>query len=804
MRLIQSWLLATFVALAMTVGALAQDASPLPDYDRWAITATNAEQTLSEGQASDSALETRRASIAHWREDFLAAQDTNAARIATIESQINALGAAPAEGETEDPEIAKRREELGAQLTALRAPVVRAEEAYTRANGLIAEIDRVIRERQADALLELGPTPLNPTYWPRAMDDVLNSLHKSWIEVKTNATSQFRRDLARQNLPVILVLVVVGVMLLARGQSWARAGVQYLRGKAPRGTGVFRFLVSLGQVVLPLLGIYALVQAAQATGFVGTRWLLLLEQIPLWATLLLGIHWLADESFHENDEIATLPLEPSERVRAGRYADMLAWAYVLKEVLDSIGQFDNYSAATNAVLDFPLLVVSGLLLFRLGRVRNDVAMAGSAEAREGEQSYFRLRFARLMGRTAMIIGILGPVMAAIGYARVGEALVYPFIASLALVGLLLVLQRFINDLYELATGRRADAQDSLLPVLGGFALTLIFIPFVALIWGARVADLTEIWARFQEGFTLGDTRISPTDFLIVIIVFVMGYMVTRLLQGAFRTSILPKTKIDQGGQNAIVSGMGYVGIFVAAIVAITAGGLDLSSLAIVAGALSVGIGFGLQNIVSNFVSGIILLIERPITEGDWIEVNGTHGIVKDISVRSTRLETFDKYDLIIPNADFVSGTVANSTRGNSLGRIIVSVGVAYGSDTRKGEKILRDIARHHDMVLMNPEPFIFFKGFGADSLDFEIRCILRDVGAGLVVRTEMHHQIYERFKAEGIEIPYAQRDVWLRNPEALMGQPPKPEEPTESKPIAPVDSGPGSSAGVEPDAGGDR
>ncbi len=792
-----------FVTLTLTVGAFAQDASSLPDYAGWATTASNAEEVLAAGQASDDALERLRASIADWRERFLAAQDINAARITTIESQIDALGAAPAEGETEDPEIAKRREELNGQLTELRAPIVRAEEAYTRANGLIAEIDRVIRERQADALLELGPTPLNPTYWPRALNDVLDSLHKSWIEVKTNATSSFRQDVARQNLPVIVVLTVVGFLLLSHGQSWARAAVQYLRGKAPRGTGVFRFLVSLGQVALPLIGIYALVQAALATGFVGTRWLLLLEQVPLWATLLLGIHWLADESFHENDEIATLPLEPSERVRAGRYADLLAWAYVLKEILDSIGQFDDYSAETHAVLDFPLLVISGLVLFRLGRVRNDVAMAGSAAAREGETSFFRLRFARLMGRAAMIIGVVGPVMAAIGYSRVGEAMVYPFIASLALVGLLLVLQRFINDLYELATGRRADAQDSLLPVLGGFALTLIFIPFVALIWGARVADLTEIWARFQEGFTLGDTRISPTDFLIVIIVFVLGYMVTRLLQGAFRTSILPKTKIDQGGQNAIVSGMGYVGIFVAAIVAITAGGLDLSSLAIVAGALSVGIGFGLQNIVSNFVSGIILLIERPITEGDWIEVNGTHGIVKDISVRSTRLETFDKYDLIIPNADFVSGTVANYTRGNSLGRIIVSVGVAYGSDTRKVEKILLDIARHHDMVLMNPEPFVFFKGFGADSLDFEIRCILRDVGAGLVVRTEMHHQIYEKFKEEGIEIPYAQRDVWIRNPEALGGEKPSPLAPAvESKPeVEPPPAGPGSSAGVEPEAG---
>ena len=750
----------------------AQDSPAGPDYGTWQDTATRAEDAIETGRASNVALEELRAEIVGWREAFLSAQSTNGTRLSTLRTQIEALGPVPENGE-ESEEIAARRAELNSQLSRLQAPVLAADEAFTRANGIISEIDRIIRERQTDALLTLGPSPLNPVLWGRGLQELGATFRDLGGELSDAWANPVQRASTIKDLPITLVLTGIGLILILRGRRWTTRLGSRLYDRWNSGKDVWGFLISLTQVAIPLVGIFVLREALFATGLIGLKGSEIVSALPIWGAILLGARWLAGRLFPARAATPPLAVQLERRAEARSYTTLLAVLLVVQGAIGLLSQVGNMSDETVVVLSFPIIVLTALVLYRLGQF-----LTGQLATHEedGGNVAYRDRVVRLLSRGAKLVAIASPVAAAIGFTAAANALIYPFVLMLALLSAVLLLQKLVSDTYALVTHAPEGQTDALIPVLIGFLLTLLALPLLALIWGARVADLTEIWARFREGFSLGGTRISPTDFLAFVMVFALGYGVTRLVQGALRTSVLPKTKIDPGGQNAIVVGLGYFGIFVAALVAITSAGIDLSSIAIVAGALSVGIGFGLQNIVSNFVSGIILLIERPISEGDWIEVGGQQGYVRDISVRSTRIETFDRTDVIVPNADLVSGTVTNFTRGNTVGRVIVPVGVAYGTDTRRVEAILREIAEAHPMVLAQPAPGIIFQGFGADSLDFEIRAILRDVNWMLAVKSEINHQIAKRFADEGIEIPFAQRDIWIRNREALRaaGQPESP------------------------------
>ena len=638
----------------------------------------------------------------------------------------------------------------------LQAPGIAADEAYRRADGLIREIDRVVRERQADELLKLWPNPLYPGNWPDAASALTRTAEALWSEVALRWQDARSRKALADNLPVIVPLLVFAIAVLWRGRRWTEGLIAMLQGPASvRGRRIWGFLASLALIIVPTLGFVALAEALTSSRMLGPVGSGIAENLGQIGLTFFAAVWLGNRAFPAGDGRGAILALSADQRALGRFLTaafglLLAVARLRRVAMETLEVPDT----ATSVLNLPFVLVGAVLILRMGLL---IRVAAAAPVEESRGNY-RQRLLGLLARAAIVIGIIGPVLAAIGYISAGSALIFPAALSLGLAALLQLTQRLIGDLYGMVARSDSAETDALAPVLISFALTLATLPLFALIWGARVADLPELWTRFQEGFTLGESRISPTDFLFFAVVFGLGWSLTRLFQGAMKTQVLPRTGMDQGGQNALVSGLGYVGIFVSALVAINSTGIDLSGLAIVAGALSVGIGFGLQTVVSNFVSGIILLIERPISEGDWIEVGPVQGIVASISVRSTRIQTFDRSDVIVPNSDLISQRVTNWTRFSLTGRLIVAVTVPFTADSRRVETILREIAEAQPLVLLSPPPIVALLAFGPETMNFEMRMILRDVNFLVEVRSEVNHQIARRFADEGIVFSNTHRD----------------------------------------------
>ncbi|MDC0652866.1 DUF3772 domain-containing protein [Planktomarina temperata] len=735
------------------------------DYDRWAATANMAQDTLEAGTASGAFLHELRKQLALRRSEFSEVQNFSPARLATLEEQLAALGPVPESG-TEPVEIAERRMILAQEIKVLNATRLRAREAYKQADGLISEIDAALSAKETENLLQLRPSPIDLRLWPEAVLQVSEKLKSLVGSVSTAWHTPVLRDKAHDQLSLIVALLVAAGVLLTQGRGWlARALRRLSRSEDAYGVDLTQYLLGLGRLVNVLLCVFLVSRAWSISRLYDFDLNVLLQASPWIVAPLFISRWLATQLCPIDETTrSVLALPSGSRVQARfliRFLGVAISAMIFMAFLNSMGDF---SSGTVAVIVVVLVSIAGVGTLRLGgllwRQSN-----GSQAATGAEQVPHRI-VVRL-GQGLAVVAAICIALAVIGYSYLAIELLMTVLLATEFLGILIVTFEAVRNAAAMLSQDRNAGYDSLAAVVVNAALILASLPVFALIAGVRPSELMELWSTFQSGVTLGEVQLSPSVVLQLIVVFVIGLLLTRLIQRTLKIRVLAKTKIDAGGQNAIVSSIGYFGIFLAAVVAITYAGLDLSSLAIVAGALSVGIGFGLQNIVSNFVSGIILLIERPISVGDWIEVGGNMGIVRKISVRSTSIQTFDRTDVIVPNADLVSGTVTNYTHGSSVGRIIVPIGVAYGNDTRKIEELLLPLAEQHPLVLKDPAPSVVFQGFGADSLNFEIRALLADINYGLTVRSELNHQVYEVLTANGIEIPFGQRDIWIRNPEAL-------------------------------------
>ena len=454
-----------------------------------------------------------------------------------------------------------------------------------------------------------------------------------------------------------------------------------------------------------------------------------------------------------------------------------------------------------------LLVLIGLLLGELGRLHlvdksKLMFLAHVYILALAATTLATIRYAHIEGSRAQRLLRFGlPALAALvvvvsmwlGFFNLSTHVLHASVGTVLAILTLKLLSSLIEDLQDgLDTGRYAWqravrrslglAQDEPVPALGWLLLVmqiglwLLFIAALLRIWGMPSQFLTFGNSVLLNGFKIGAVEIVPSRILWAVLILLVMLTAVRWVRGQLENRWLQRTRMERGAREAVATSFGYAGIAAVILLSLSMAGIDFANLALIAGALSVGIGFGLQNVVNNFISGLIMLFERPVKTGDWIMVGTTEGYVRRISIRTTTIETFDRSEVIVPNSELISNQVTNWMHNNHYARFKVPVGVAYGSDTEKVRELLVETARSNLRVVRGhsklPDPWVLFMGFGDSSLDFELRGIVYNADTRLGVISDLNFAIDKAFREHGIEIPFPQRVVHMaQDPGPAQEQP---------------------------------
>lgn len=706
---------------------------------------------------------------------------------------LAALGPVPEDG-TEDETVATKRKELSAALALHSGRVKRVGLIIARAEQALSDMTRDSRTQFREYLLQEGRSPLSFSAWQIAIPEFLDLLVRSYVKAPAKWISELSRNADDSEAAIRYVLFSVAIALAGWPiRKWLLS--RFGRRREITEPSYARRIVAacveaIAHGLIPVLFVIGVTILFVNDLELGYELRIVVVSLARYLIIFFIGYGLIKAVF--TPDLSTWRLTPLHTGASTRVVQRLHAVLVIFTAFGAIGQsltwatpseaLESTYAFAYAIILYPALWA--LLRHRVWR-RGGATPISSGDEEELDRSSTegaaidRTSLFWSRTRTLVSAGLLTiPAAAAAGYPKLTIFLIdASMLTGIAVAGLL-ALRWLGRSLFNgLLAGKRRASQ-RLLSTLDlkdegrtrllfwaylilDLVLVLATVTLLLPLWGVSGEETFSWLGRLFRGVQIGSYTFSLFDIVLAIAFFAAIMLVTRLVQRAMERHFLPNVVKDVGVRDALRTGMGYVGVVIAALVGISTLGLDLSNLALIAGALSVGLGFGLQNIVSNFVSGLILLAERPIKPGDWIVVGGHEGTVKKVNVRSTEIETFQRASVIIPNADLIASPVTNWTHKNVLGRLEIRIGVAYGSDVDLVRDTLLELARAHPMVITQPEPAVVFADFGASSLDFELRCFLRDVAWVVVVGSELRFAINKAFAEKGIEIPFPQRVVHM-------------------------------------------
>jgi len=751
-------LFACLVLLTLATAAFAQQA-PLVGIDPIRAALDQMEQSSRRAGLGVQALTDMSQRISPLRDQLREKLADLEPRLADLDARLKGLGAAPAkDAPPEDSQIATERARLTEQRGEVDAAIKQVQLLQTRAEQLANTFGERRRAAYAETMFRRSPNVLDPYFWRDTVTATPDYVARV-IKLGRDGIAHAREKGGTARM-AFAAIGITGLAMFAFGFArwWRRVNpvqrVETRYGKALAALTVFvrgALAAPLATfLVLQVLGQFELLSPAFDRI---SRNLVVAVAIAALARAAATSVLAPDASSRRlvSFDDATSRWLTAHLTWGGRLFGVLIVWRSLNRTLGPVLPIDDAARMLFAVSIAVLLV--HLLVAR-------------REPEEDEATARRIPGVRLLAWAAIAV-IAGALLT--GYAGFASFFAGRIVFTLALVAtlylLLIVTDAVISRTLSADTpgGRKVARQLGIEPrrlgLLGKLTSGVVRIIFVMVVlalavgrWEVAAADLFEALKGVALGIRIGDFTISFGAVFGAIAFFVIVVVLTRLLQRWLEKEVMPYTAIEPSLQLSIVTILGYVGFIIAVVLALGELGIDPQKIALVAGALSVGIGFGLQSIVSNFVSGLILLAERPIRVGDQIVVKGDEGIVRRISVRATEIETFDKASVIVPNSELITGSVKNWTHANTLGRLNIKLAVSYDADAEQVMEILNRCVSEHPGILKQPGPAIMLTEFAASGMVFEVFCIVPNLGDRGRVKSDVHLAILRAFRTAGIDI----------------------------------------------------
>ena len=726
-------------AFLLSAPVLAQDEDPTPKQQLADIDSRLKEVERKRGDAE--AIETLAMlseNASQARRDAEALEKALRPQLDRISEQLAQLGT-PAEGTTEPPELAAQRRTITKQRDGLAASVAQAKTSAVRAQQLATDIDQQRAAQRTEELGQKVASPLSPALWSKVAERLPIDIARVAPLAKQGRDTLIAALRANGWGTPLLGLAAALVMMFPLRLWLRRLGRRFAASeRAPDGrlrrSGLAMWLLLVG-TLLPGYAVVVFIASLNAIGAIAPRLQNVadgVEQATFAAAFIAALS--ACLLVPKRPSWRLLNLDDTAALKLRKYAwgaAALAW---LSTVLVAIDQATRTSDVTTVALDgvialtyLGLIMAMLVTLARLHRRQTAEAEAKLEAQADGLTVSTPVRrsswlvLARVAGNIAVVAAIIATLLGYVNFAKfVNQQLIGGSIVVLAAT----LLFKFVDDLSTwmlnadskvgqtilLSTGLSVSRLEQAGVLLSAMLRTLVVL--VALLALAapfgNVGTIVERIASLSNGIEINkDLTLQPGRIVTGVLVLLVGMGLTQLLQRWLTDTYLPKTELDLGARNSISTIAGYVGIILVGLWALTAMGLNLKNLALLVSALSVGIGFGLQAIIQNFVSGLILLAERPVKIGDWVKLGDQEGDIRRINVRSTEIQVGDRSTLIVPNSELITKTIRNMTMGNNQGRIQIQFAVPPSTDVGNLRQALLDAYTAHTSVLKQPAPTVY-------------------------------------------------------------------------------------------------